>query len=231
MPDSESPLGISAVPAGPFSPAAKPARRNRWRLRMLLAINGLLAVLFVVTQLEPNQVAMLGPLGQYLHELFNPPAVPETSPLGKRLIADVTAVGGRADVMVRSRPYLGLVGNTEQFSISFTGRGFDDRALERLVNRYGKRIWELDLRDTMITDEGLRHLTGLSQLAQLAARGGLRIPAVYVPGNALSPLRGSKERPRQFRGTPADSRPLVLGQARAISAESRDGGFRPGVRL
>ncbi|HEX3446944.1 MAG TPA: hypothetical protein VHS97_01755 [Isosphaeraceae bacterium] len=54
---------------------------------MLLAINGLLAVLFVVTQLEPNQVAMLGPPGQYLHELFNPPAVPETSPFGKRLIA------------------------------------------------------------------------------------------------------------------------------------------------
>jgi Leucine-rich repeat (LRR) protein len=168
MPDSESPHGIAAVPAGPFSPAAKPARRNRWRLRMLLAINGILAVLFVITQLEPNQVAMLGPPGQYLHELFNPPAVPETSPLGKRLIADVTAVGGRADVMVRSRPYLGLVGNTEQFSISFTGTGFDDRALERLVNRYGDRIWGLDLRHTNVTDDGLRHLVGLSQLADLS---------------------------------------------------------------
>jgi internalin A len=168
MPDSESPHGISAVPAGPFSPAAKPARRNRWRLRMLLAITGLLAVLLVVSQLEPNQVAMLGPPGQYLHELFNPPAAPETSPFGKRLIADVTAVGGRADVMVRSRPYLGLVGNTEQFSISFTGTGFDDRALERLVNRYGDRIWGLDLRHTKVTDDGLRHLVGLSQLAELA---------------------------------------------------------------
>ena len=70
---------------------------------MLLAINGLLAVVFVVTQLEPNQVAMLGPPGQYLHELFNPPPEPETSPLGKRLIADVKALGGQAQIMGRSR--------------------------------------------------------------------------------------------------------------------------------
>jgi hypothetical protein len=135
MPDSVSPHGISAVPAGPFSPAAKPARRNRWRLRMLLAINGLLAVLFVVTQLEPNQVAMLGPPGQYLHELFNPPAVPETSPFGKRLIADVKAVGGRADVMVGSRPYLGL------------GPG-----LARLKSL--PTLTMLDLGETEIDDEG-----------------------------------------------------------------------------
>ena len=119
MPDSESPHGISAVPDEPFSTAAKRARRNRWRSRMLLAINGLLAVLFVVSRLEPNQVAMLGPPGQYLHELFIPPAVPETSPLGKRLMADVKALGGHAEVMVRSRRYLGLLGNTEQFYISF----------------------------------------------------------------------------------------------------------------
>jgi hypothetical protein len=70
----------------------------------LLAINGLFAVLFVVSRLEQTQVAMLGPPGQYVYELFNPPRVPETSELGKRLIADVKALGGHADIVGRSRP-------------------------------------------------------------------------------------------------------------------------------
>jgi hypothetical protein len=134
---------------------------------MLLAINGLLAVLFVVSRLEPHQVAMLGPPGQFLYELFNPPAVPETSTWGKRLIADVQALGGRADVIERSRRYLGLLGNTERFSISFTDADFDDLSLERFANRYGDRIWGLDIRHTKVTDQGLRHLAGLSQLVQL----------------------------------------------------------------
>jgi hypothetical protein len=99
MSDSESPHGISFVPAEPFSREAKPTGRNRWRLRMLLAINGLLGGLFVVSRLEPKHVAMLGPPGQYLYELINPPPLPKTSPLGKRLIADVKALGGRAEVM------------------------------------------------------------------------------------------------------------------------------------
>jgi len=84
MRDSESPHGISAVPPEPFSQPAKVPRRNRRRLRILLAINGLLAVLFVVSQLEPTQLALLGPPGQYLYELFNPPPVSETSPVGNR---------------------------------------------------------------------------------------------------------------------------------------------------
>jgi Leucine Rich repeat len=167
MPDNESPREFPALPAELTSQAAKPPRRNRWRLRILLAINGLLAVLFVVSQLEPTQLAVLGPPGQYVYELINPPAWPETSPLGKRLIADVKALGGRAEVMDRSRPYLGLLGTSEQFFILVTGANFDDQALERLVKRYGDRIWGLDLRHTKVTDDGLRHLAGLSQLQQL----------------------------------------------------------------
>jgi hypothetical protein len=167
MSDSESPHGISAAPAEPLSQAVKLPRRNRGRLRILLAVTGLLVVLFVVSRLDPSQVAMLGPPGQFVYELFNPPAVPETSPLGKRLIADVNALGGRAEVMQRSRRYLGLLGNTEQIHIWVTGAEFDDQALERLANRYGDRIWGLDFRYTKVTDEGLRHLPRLSQLAQL----------------------------------------------------------------
>jgi len=133
----------------------------------LLAITGLLAVLFVVSRLEPTQVAMLGPPGQYVYELFNPPAVPETSPLGKRLMADVKALGGQAHVMQRSRRYLGLLGNTELFHIGLRGTEFGDEALARLVDQYGDRIWGLDMRHTRVTDEGLRHLKRLSHLQQL----------------------------------------------------------------
>jgi hypothetical protein len=61
----------------------------------LLAINALLAVLFVISRLEPTQVKKLGPPGQYVYELINPPANPETSPLARRLIADVKALWGR----------------------------------------------------------------------------------------------------------------------------------------
>jgi hypothetical protein len=164
MPDSLAPRGISAMPTDSLTQAANPPRRNRWRLRILLAINALLAVLFVVSRLEPTQIKTLGPAGQYVYDLINPPAVPETSPLGKRLMADVKKLGGQANVMERSRRYLGLLGNTEQFFIGFTGAEFDDKALERLVGQYGDRIWGLDLRHTKVTDDGLRHLQGLSQI-------------------------------------------------------------------
>jgi hypothetical protein len=151
-----------------FSQAANPPRRKRWRLRTLLAINVLLAALFVVSRLEPTQIKALGPTGQYVYDLINPPAVPETSPFGQRLMADVKALGGQAQVMERSRRYLGLLGNTEQFFIGFTGAELDDKALERFVAQYGDRIWGLDLRHTKVTDDGLRHLEGLSQIQQLA---------------------------------------------------------------
>ena len=167
MPDSKSPDGISPEPAKTFSQSATPPRRNRWRLRILLAIIGLLAIPFVVTRLEPSQVAMLGPAGQYVYELFYPFAVPETSLSGKRLIAEVKALGGQAGLMGRSERYVGLFGNPEQFFVSVTGAEFDDQALERLVNRYGDCIWALDLRQTKVTDDGLRHLAGLSQLGDL----------------------------------------------------------------
>jgi Leucine-rich repeat (LRR) protein len=158
---------MSTIANDSLTAVAKPPRRNRWRLRILLAITGLLAVLFVISRLEPNQVAMLGPLGQYAYDVINPPVEPETSALGKRLIADVKALGGHSQVMARSRRYLGLLGNIEQFHIRITRPDFDDQALERLVNQYGDRIWGLDLRRTKVTDDGLRHLEKLPQLGQL----------------------------------------------------------------
>jgi hypothetical protein len=70
MSNIESPHGISGGPPEPIGQAAKTTRRNRWRLKILLAINGLLAVLFVVSRLEPHQLAMLGPPGQYNDTVF-----------------------------------------------------------------------------------------------------------------------------------------------------------------
>jgi hypothetical protein len=151
----------------PPTQTAKFPRRNRWRLRILLAMNALVAVLFVISRLEPTHVKSLGPAGQFVYDLINPPAVAEISNLGKRLTADVKALGGEAHVMQRSRRYLGLLGTTEEFFIGFTGTEIDDKALERFVKQYGDHIWGLDLRNTNVTDDGLRHLEGLSQIQQL----------------------------------------------------------------
>jgi len=186
MPDIDSPDAISAVPTESSSQTAKPPRRTRWRLRILLAITGVLVVLFVISRLEPNQVAMLGPVGQYVYDLINPPVEPETSALGKRLIADVKALGGHSQVMARSRRYLGLLGNIEQFHIRITRTEFDDQALERLVNQYGDRIWGLDIRHTKVTNDGLRRLEGLSQLEQLTLGNDFRIRP--LDGTPISPI-------------------------------------------
>ena len=79
MPESDAQHGVSAAAEEPPGQSAKLPKRNRWRLRILLFITGLVAVLFVVSRLEPTQVAMLGPPGKYIHDLFNPQLVPETS--------------------------------------------------------------------------------------------------------------------------------------------------------
>jgi hypothetical protein len=188
MPESEAQHGISAAAEEPPSKSAKRPKRNRSRLRILLFINGLVAVLFVVSRLEPTQVAMLGPPGKFVHELFVPPAVLETSALGKRLIAHVRRLGGHAEVMERSRRYMGLLGNTEQFHIELVGTTFDDEALERLVNQFGDRIWGLDFRHTKVTDRGLRHLVGVRLLTQLTLGNNDRRfnPTVPRPVSTIS---------------------------------------------
>ena len=129
---------------------------------------------------------MLGPPGKYIHELFNPQLVPETSALGKRLIADVNALEGHAEVMARSRRYMGLLGNTEQFHIELVGTNFDDEALERLVNEFGDRIWGLDLRHTKVTDRGLRHL------AKASARFSSRLATTILDSSRLSRDRSAR---------------------------------------
>jgi len=133
----------------------------------LLALNAIAFGLFVISRLEPPQVKTLGPAAQYVYDLLHPPVVPEISRWGRRVEADVKALGGNAHVMELSRPFLGLFGGTELFFIEFHGAKLDDEALARLVDQYGDRILGLGLRGTRITDDGLRHLNKLTNLRQL----------------------------------------------------------------
>jgi hypothetical protein len=142
-------------------------RRHRWRLRALLGFTALVLAFFVFSRLTPEQARRLGPWGQPLYELVNPPAEYEVSRAGRRLIADVKTLGGEARRMEQAPGFLRLVGGTDSFHIRANGTQFGDEDLARLVQNYGKLIWGLDIRNTNVTDEGLRHLTGLPSLEQL----------------------------------------------------------------
>jgi hypothetical protein len=157
----------SATPPGHSTPAATPRRRPRWRLRILLAVNAVLASLFLFSQLDPSTIKKLGPPGQYVFDLINPPVEPEISPAGRRLMVELRELGGEANLMQRSQRILGLFGSPELFSIRVNRTEFGNVALAELVKKYGEHIWALDLRHTNVTDQGLRHLEGLTQLAQL----------------------------------------------------------------
>jgi hypothetical protein len=153
-------------------------RRRRWPLKVLLAITALLLAFFVFSRLTPEQAKRLGPWGQPLYELVNPPADYDVSRAGRRLIADVKTLGGEARRLGQAPGFLRLVGGTDSFHIRVNGTRFGDEDLARLVQNYGKLIWGLDIRNTNVTDEGLRHLTGLPSLEQLVLgnddRSGVR---------------------------------------------------------
>ena len=53
------------------APATKPPRRSRRRLRILLALNAFLAVLYAVNQLDESAVRKLGPAGEYVFDLLH----------------------------------------------------------------------------------------------------------------------------------------------------------------
>jgi len=150
------------------TPAAKPPKRPRRRLRILLAVSAFLACLFAFSQLDPSTVKKLGPAGEHVFNLLHPSDEPEAiSPAGQLLMAEVTAMGGESNIMQRSHRFLGFFGFPEQFHIRLNGTEFGDDALASLVKKHGDRIWGLDLRNTPITDKGLRHLQGLSQIESL----------------------------------------------------------------
>ena len=191
---------MSALPADHPAPPAKPRRRPRRRLRILLAINTLAAVLYAFSQLDPTTVKKLGPGGEYVFDLLHPPLGLEVSPTGQRLEAEVSAMAGQARIMERSRRYLGFFGTIEYFAVSINEPNFGDDALASLVKQYGDRIWALDLRNTHVSDQGLRHLEGLfpgsnnsrSATTTTGFDHLMRSPSARSPTPASCILRGSR---------------------------------------
>lgn len=144
-----------------------PRRRYGWRLKLLLAANVLALGLFVLSRLSPSQAKALGPWAQAVHEAFNPPGEDPISPTGRRLMADVKALGGQAGVMQRTPKFLHLFGGSETFYVQLHGNELGDEDLARLARAYGERIQGLDLRNTKVTNEGLRQLSGMPELQHL----------------------------------------------------------------
>ena len=144
-----------------------PRRRYGWRLKILLGLSTLLLGLLVLSRLSLSQAKLLGPWGQSVYEVVNPPAVQELSLSGRRLVAEVKALGGEAHLTEHTPGFLGHFGGTDSFYIRLNGTEFGDEDLVRLLQKHGNRIWGLDLRNTKVTDEGLGHLRGMSNLEQL----------------------------------------------------------------
>ena len=156
-------------------------RRYGWRLKALLGLNVLLLGLFVISRLSSSQAKRLGPWGQSLYEVFNPPAVPTLSPSGRELVADVKALGGDAHWMGRTPERMLFFGGADTFSIHFNGRAFSDQDLAQLIRKHRDQIWGLDLRNTNVTDEGLRQLQGMPSLEQLTLGNDVQVIRQFNP--------------------------------------------------
>lgn len=124
-------------------------RMRRWRIRVLLVVLALALAAYGHSQLYP------------------PSSIDERSPEAERLIADVKALGGSAEIMTQYRRTFGFRYRHESASVSFGRSPIDDESLRRLVEAHGDLLRWLDLRETSITNDGLRHLAGAHNLEHL----------------------------------------------------------------
>lgn len=164
MADFDLPANVEASPSG--IPAPPPIRPGR-RLRILLA---LLAVGFAVSQfiqLDRATVSRLGSWAEGLYDTFHIPDPDAPSAAAERFKAEVRAFGGTATIHVVRPGLLGFIGRAETYEARFDGPKYDDATLAGLVASYGPRISNLSLQQTSITDEGLRHLEGMTNLIHL----------------------------------------------------------------
>jgi hypothetical protein len=139
----------------------------------LLGSTGLLLLLVILSQLDPALVKRMGPAAEYWYDVFHAPADRPLTLSGQRMVDELKEGGGHAVVIERTAGLFGLLGRKELFSISFPAPpsggevAFGDEDLERLVRRYGDRIWGLHLGNTRVTDAGLRSLEGISGMRHL----------------------------------------------------------------
>jgi hypothetical protein len=155
-----------------FSAPAPRIRRNRWRMRVLLAVAALSFAFYGFVHLDRSVAERLGPLAESIHHLFNrvPGEPPPLTAASRRLVKDIQALGGEPSVSVKKRGYFGTLGQVDWAYASFRGRGFDDAALARLAEAHGARIGGLSLENTGVTDEGLKHLSKFTMLRHLHVR-------------------------------------------------------------
>lgn len=151
-------------------PGAERRRRRRRRLRVLLGFTTLLLLFVGFSQLDPELVKKLGPVAESWYDLLHAPDDRPLTLSGQRMVDELKALGGHANVVERTPGLFGLLGRKELFSIGFPAQfpgdagPFGDDDLARLVDRYGDRIWGLDLSNTRVTDAGLRHLAKLTDI-------------------------------------------------------------------
>ena len=141
-------------------------RWARWRLRVLLVIQAVLLALYFGSQLDPAIVKRYVPGSEVVYDWFNLGGG-STSAADVRLRAEVRALGGEVYQIERLPGFLGLLGGTERVSVGFWGPPLDDAGLARFVSRHGDKVDWLALVNTKVTDEGLRHLEGLTHLEHL----------------------------------------------------------------
>lgn len=179
-----------------------PRKSYGWRLKILLGLNFLALGVFIFSRLSPSQVERLGPLAESLHAALNPSEKAwKFGPAGRRLMADVRKLGGQATRTGRTPGFLGLFG-TEHFYVDVYGEEFGDGDLARLIEKHGDRITGLDLRQTKVTDAGLRHLQGMPLLEDLVLgnadmsrvpRRQDRMPTSPITDAGLAHLRDLKK--------------------------------------
>jgi hypothetical protein len=188
----------------------KPRHRRRWRLRVLLALEAVLLVLFVFSRLERSHVESWGSVALGLHAFLDPPLDMELSDAEKRLIARIRAIGGRALPFAQPTRLERLLGRPQRFSIELAGTDFGDDDLALLAKTWGPYIAHLNLRYTKVTDSGLRRLRGLAHLEQLLLAkpefptiiGGPTPPATITDGGLLQLRDLAALRELQLDGLP-----------------------------
>jgi hypothetical protein len=163
----------------------KSRKRARWRLRILLALGVLVFVLYVISQLEPDQAKRYGPLVESVYQVFNPPIEVELSEAGQQFIAEIQAMGGTAGWIEPQHKLFALMRPDETFVVGFSDAKFDDRALACLAANYADRIGALHISNTGVTDDGLKHLKQFRSLTTLS----LSSPTpIWINGKRVIPI-------------------------------------------
>ncbi len=165
---------------------AEARRRSRWRLRVLLGIAAFSLVLFVISRLEPDRAKSLGFAVEAVYLIFNPPSDPVISTGGQQFAEHVRSLRGQAHLSQYDRGFLGIFGRVERYHVMIFGPRIGDAELASLTRDHADRIVGLQLFDTAITDNGLRHLKELPYLSDLMLMSNRGFPSAPAPPSLIT---------------------------------------------